>query len=280
VDVVVADLRGVLPLYRRIVSSVRDTLARHLAPGGVMVGRRDTLWAAPLEADALWHEHAGPDQVLGFDYQPAQRQAVGRWTRGDVDSGQLLGEPQSWGVLDYHSAAESDLGATLEWTVARPATAHGIAAWFHADLAEGVSFHTGPDARTVYGTALFPWPQPVALSAGDRVRSTLNARQAGDDYLYSWDTELERQGAPHLCFRQSDLAGRIPSLAALRRRADGFVPVLAEEGQVDAFALARMAGQASVAEVAEALLERFPGHFASREAAVSRAGTLSDRYAR
>ncbi|HEV7589105.1 MAG TPA: 50S ribosomal protein L11 methyltransferase [Longimicrobium sp.] len=278
VDVIVADLRGVLPPFRQIVATMADARERFLAPGGAIVPRRDTLFAAPVEAEATWSEHAGPASVLGFDYRPARRFALARWTRGLFRADQLLGEPLEWGALDYRVAAGPDFGATLEWTVARPGTAHGLAAWFSSDLAEGVGFHTGPDSVTVYETALFPWPEPVALAAGDRVRATLGARMAGDDYVYGWDTAIERAGGPPLSFRQSDFAGRFPSLAVLRRRADAFVPAPGDEGEVDAFALASMDGRASVGEIARAVMERFPGRFESWEAAVSRVGTLSDRY--
>jgi len=278
VDVVVADLRGVLPLYRGIVATMADARTRLLAPGGAIIPRRDTLWAAPIEAEETWSRHAGPASVLGFDYRPVRRFTLESWTRGNSSSAQLLAEPLEWGTLDYAATTDPDVGATLAWTVARAGTAHGLAAWFSCDLAEGVGFHTGPDSVTVYKTALFPWPEPVALAAGDRVRATLSARLAGEDYIYGWDTEIERAGAAPLSFRQSDFARRLPSLASLRRRAHSFVPALGGEGEVEAFVLAMMDGRASVGEIARAVMERFPEHFASWEAAVSRVGTLSDRY--
>ena len=278
VDVIVADLRGILPLYRRLVATIADARERLLAPGGVLIPRRDTLYAAPIEALERWNAHAGPEQVLGFDYRPARRGGVSMWTRGIFRSGQLLAGAREWGSVDYGTVSQPDVGGAVEWTVERAATAHGLAVWFHADLAEGVGFHTGPDSTTVYETALFPWPEPVALAAGDRVRATLSARLAGEDYVYSWETTIQRAGGAPLSFRQSDLGGRLPSLDALRRRADVFVPALGGEGEVDAFVLARMDGRAPVGEIARAVMERFPGRFESWEAAVSRVGTLSDRY--
>jgi type I protein arginine methyltransferase len=278
VDVIVADLRGVLPAYQRIVATMADARERFLAPGGTLIPRRDTLYAAPLEAEEAWTDHAGPESVLGFDYRPVRRHTSGRWTRGLFRSTQLLAEPREWGAIDYRTAVEADIGGPVEWTVARAGTAHGLAVWFHADLAEGVAFHTGPDAVTVYQTALFPWPEPVALAAGDRVYATLSARLAGGDYVYGWDSDIERAGRPPLSFRQSSFPAVIPSLAALRRRADSYVPSLGDEGEIDAFALARMDGRASVGDIARAAMEAFPGRFPTWEAAVSRVGAVSERY--
>ena len=100
----------------------------------------------------------------------------------------------------------------------------------------------------------------------------------GEEYVFAWETEIERAGAEPISFHQSDFAATLPSLAALRRRADAFVPTLDGDGEVDAFALARMDGRATVGEVARAVMERFPGRFARWEDALSRVGTLSDRY--
>jgi protein arginine N-methyltransferase 1 len=278
VDVVVADLRGVLPPYRQIAASIADARERLLAPGGTIIPLRDTLYAAPIEAEETWTLHAGPGSVLGFDYAPARRAAFSHWTRGLFSRSQLLAPPESWGAIDYRTVSAPDVTGSPTWTVARAGTAHGLAVWFAAEMAEGVGFHTGPDAVTVYQTALFPWPEAVSLAEGDVVRAGLGARLTGDDYVYSWETDIERAGGATVSFRQSDLGDRLPSLASLHRRADSYVPSLGNEGEVDAFALARMDGRASVGEVARAVMERFPGRFATWEAAVSHVGTLSIRY--
>jgi protein arginine N-methyltransferase 1 len=278
VDVIVADLRGVLPPYRQIAASIADARERFLAPGGTIIPLRDTLYAAPIEAEETWTLHTGPESVLGLDYAPARRVAFSHWTRGLFDRSQLLAPPEPWGGIDYRTVSGADVYGSSAWTVARAGTAHGLAVWFEAEMADGVGFHTGPDSVTVYQTALFPWPEPVALADGDVVRARLGARLAGDDYLWEWESGIERPGRPALSFRQSTLSLFLPSLAVLHRRADAYVPTLGNDGEVAAFALARMDGRTPVGEVARAVMERFPGRFATWEAAVSHVGTLSERY--
>ena len=51
-DVIVSDLRGVLPLLEHHIPSIADARRRHLAPGGVLVPLRDELRAAIVEAPA------------------------------------------------------------------------------------------------------------------------------------------------------------------------------------------------------------------------------------
>jgi len=279
-DVVVFDLRGVMPLFQECVATVRDARERLLATGGVMVPRADTLLAAPLEAPEAWKDVAGPADLLGFDLSAARRAAVNEWTRGRISPEQLLAEPRAWGVLDYRTATDPDLRGAAEWTAARAGTAHGLAVWFEADLGEGIGFGSGPGTATVYQTAFFPWPEPVEMAAGDRVRVEIEARLVAGEYLWRWDSTVDRVGCPLLSFRQSTFLANPPAPGRLRKRADAFVPGLDEEGEVDAYLLARMDGRTPLGTLARELRERFPGRFDTWEAALSRAGRLSEQYAR
>jgi SAM-dependent methyltransferase len=49
VDVIVSDMRGVLPWLGGNLRALIDARERFLAPGGTIIGRRDTLWAAVVK---------------------------------------------------------------------------------------------------------------------------------------------------------------------------------------------------------------------------------------
>jgi len=49
-DVIVSDLHGVLPHFGRHIESIADARRRHLAPGGVMIPRRDIVRATVVHA--------------------------------------------------------------------------------------------------------------------------------------------------------------------------------------------------------------------------------------
>lgn len=49
-DVVISDLRGVLPLLQGHLPTIIDARKRHLGPGGVLIPGRDSLWAGVVEA--------------------------------------------------------------------------------------------------------------------------------------------------------------------------------------------------------------------------------------
>lgn len=281
-DVVVSDLRGVLPLFEQHVASIADARERLLAPGGVLVPRRDTLYAAPVEAEEAHRQITSPwdEHARGFDLSVPRRAALNTWTKVRVPPEQLLAGARAWAVLDYHAVREPEVRATVEWTVARGGTMHGIAAWFHAELAEGVGFSTGPDApETVYGTAFFPLLEPVPVDAGDAVTAELQARVIADDYVWVWNTRVEGGGRVKAEFRQSTFLSQPARPADLRKRAHDFRPVLGEQGRIDAAVLGMMDGGATLEQIAHELRRRFPGRFSRWEEALSRAARLSQAYA-
>jgi len=282
-DVVVSDIRGVLPLHGRIIPSLADARERLLAPGGVMIPRRDTIRAAPVEAAGLYARMVEPwegDLAYGFDVSSVRRAVVSAWTRAHLEADQLLAAPAEWAVIDYGAIRDPDVGGEMAWTAERAGTAHGFAAWFDTELAEGIGYSTAPGGpEMIYGTAFFPWEHPVDLHPGDRISVDLDARLVGDGYLWTWSTRVEREGAEPLRFRQSTFHAVPISPARLRRRADSFVPRLGEDGRIDALVLSRMDGGASLGDIAREVRERFPARFATWEAALTRVGALSEQYA-
>ena len=281
-DVVVSDLRGALPLFQHHVRSIADARSRLMAPGGVLIPRVDTLRAAPVEAEDAHGRIVAPweDGAHGLRMTAVRRMAVNTWTKARLATDALLAEPGTWAVLDYRTVTDPDARGTLEWRVARAGTAHGLAVWFDAELADGIGYSTGPGApETVYGTAFFPFPEPVAVSAGDRMVLELQARLVGDDYVWVWDTRIERAGFDPLEFRQSTLRGQPLSPGRLRKRAHGFRPRLGEEGRIDGMILARMDGGASLEEIAREVQAAFPARFPRWEDALTRVGRLSEQYA-
>lgn len=282
-DVIVSDLRGVLPPFQQHVASLADAHDRLLAPGGVLIPRRDTILAAPVEAEAEhraitapWDEHA-----RGLDLSAARRAALNGWSKTPITPEQLLVEPRTWAVLEYGARRDPEVVGTLEWTMERNATAHGFAAWFRTELVEGVGFTSGPgNPDAIHGTGFFPWLEPVRLRAGDAVAVELQARRMGEDYVWVWNTQVRRQDGSRVEFRQSTFQSQPATLRDLRRRAHDFTPALDEDGRIDAAVLGMMDGAATLEAIAREIQRRFPERFRTWEEALSRVGRLSQTYAR
>ena len=282
-DVIVSDMRGVLPLLGQNIPSVVDARRRFLAPGGVLIGRRDIMWVALVEAPRSYGQFADPweHNVLKQDLGPAQRRAVNvpRKTRASPD--QLLAKPKVWVTLDYTTIEDPNVQGELEWAVERSGTGHGFLVWFDADLADGVGFSNAPAApETIYGSQFFPWQHPVSLAVGQHVCVKLEAKFVGDDYFWRWTTDIEPPngtGGPRIHFEQSSLQGEVISLEALQKRASVYVPQPSEEVRIRRRTLEMMDGRASLEDIARQLVAEFPSRFTRWQQALSYAGTVSEQ---
>jgi protein arginine N-methyltransferase 1 len=281
-DVVVSDIRGVLPLFGGHLPSIVDARERLLAPRGVLIPQRDSLWASVVEAPILYRDHTGPwaDNPYGFDMTAAQPIVNNGWRKGSVEPEQLLTEPKCWATLDYYSISHPNALGEISWTVARAGTGHGLSVWFDATLAEGVGYSNSPlSPELIYGKAFFPWSSPVDLAADDVVSATLHANLLGDDYVWRWSTcVMDSCGRVKAQFKQSTFFGEPLSCDRLRKRATHHVPRLNEDAGVDQFALGLMDGRTSLDQVARSVADQFPDRFTTLQKAVARVGDLSQRY--
>jgi len=285
-DVILSDLRGVLPLFQHHIPAIVDARRRFLAPGGTMIPQEDTLWAAIVEAPKRYEELVGPweDNPLGQDLGPARQLAVNNIEKVSVNPGQLLTAHRLWTTVDYASVENQDVRGELEWTVERAGTGHGIVVWFDTDLAEGVGFSNAPGApETVYGSLFFPWTQAVTLAQGQTVCVSLAAKLVENEYVWRWTTcikPLERSSASLIHFEQSQLAGAVLSTTQLHRIAADYIPQLSEEGLLRRRAFELMDGRASLEEIAHRLTAEFPRRFSSWQQALSYAGIISQEFSR
>jgi type I protein arginine methyltransferase len=285
-DVILSDLRGVLPLFERHIPAIADARRRFLAPGGTLIPRKDTLWAAIVEAPKPYSElvDAWDHNPFGQDLSSARRMVVNNAEKIRVSPNQLLTAHQLWATLDYGSIENPDVRGNLDWRLERGGTGHGILVWFDADLAEGTGFSNAPSApETVYGSMLFPWTQPVFLARGQAVNVCLEAKLVENDYVWRWTTRiepLEGSGNPRINFEQSQLLGEVLSTATLHKMAADYVPQLSEEGRLRRRTFELMDGAVSLEEIAHRLATEFPRRFSRWEQALSYAGAISQEYSR
>jgi type I protein arginine methyltransferase len=285
-DVIVSDLRGVLPPFEHHIPSITDARHRFLAPNGSLVPRKDTIWAAVLECPEIYNEFVGPweHNSLGQDLSTARQLVVNNSRRVRVKPEQLLTKPRLWATVDYATVESPDIRSTLDWVVEQAGTGHGILVWFDADLAEDIGFSNAPSApETIYGSLFFPWTGPVSLVAGQTVKVTLDANLVEKDYVWRWTTHIEppdRSGGSLIHFEQSHLTGEILSAAQLHRIAANYVPRLSTDGQLCRRVFELMDGTASLEEIAHRLATEFTGRFPRWEQALAYVGGISQEYSR
>ena len=129
---------------------------------------------------------------------------------------------------------ETDLDATVSWTVERASQGHGIALCFDSVLADGVALTNRPGApRLIYRQAFFPWPSPLDVCPGDTVSVKVSDRLVGDIHVWRWDTQHTSKNASNGAKPPSATLSLVPIFLSpncgLRHRE--FQPKLNEDGQ-------------------------------------------------
>jgi protein arginine N-methyltransferase 1 len=190
VELVVADLRGTLPLQLPALEALAVFTERWLAPGGTLVPRRDVVWAAPCRHAGSLHRRAGRAQ--GVDLGPLAAAVADTWWRQDLPAAALVAPPRRWNAVTYPWRTAA-LAGRLAWSFGEPAPVHGLAAWFEAELAEGIGYSTAPGAAgSSYGQAFFPFGRDLELEEGDALEVDLRANPAGGGFLWTWAARQRR----------------------------------------------------------------------------------------
>jgi predicted RNA methylase len=285
-DVVISDLRGVLPFLGRHISNIVDARTRLLKPDGALIPQRDDMWLAVVEAGDIYYEHFGHWNEHEFDMTAARRIVTNTtgWRIKQATPEILLAEPQLWATLDYSTVSDPNVAGQTTFTAMRDGIAHGLLVWFDATLAKGIGFSNAPGVENptkVYGNSFFPWSSPVELGAGDQINVRLEARLVGADYVYLWETTIISAAEPHQIkthFKQSTFYGAPLSLSSLHKQSDAFIPELNSEGLMDHYILSQMSSRTPLGAIAKQLAERFPDKFTRWQDALTRVGELAGKY--
>jgi type I protein arginine methyltransferase len=281
-DVIVSDLRGVIPLLGAHIPSIIDARERFLAPGGTLIPMRDTLWCALVDAPALYAKHfrGTESRPYGLDMSRVSEILSHTWRKGGVGAEQLVSTPGCWGVLEYASIASPDVSRRVSLAVERDGAAHGLSLWFDAEISTDAGFSNAPgQPEAIYGQAYFPFPRPVSLLRGDRAEITLRAKLVGDDYVWWWSSLVERDGSaePVAAFDQSTFHAAAVDVRTLLRSERSYVPRLRRSGAVDRFILSRMDAGGTLGEISNEAAAAFPDVFPDPERALTHVGELSRR---
>ena len=219
--IIVSDLRGVLPYFEQHIPSIIDARKRLLARDGVLIPRRDILWAAVVEAPEQYAELVSPwANQFDLDLSAGTRFITNNWRKTQIEPEQFLAEPVCWNTIDYYEVESRDVRAEISWRAARNGTAHGFAVWFDSELVDGIGFSNHPAApRMIYGQCFFPFSVPVEILEGNSIELRLAANFVQDNYVWRWDTDFIDQDVVKASFKQSTFYGVPLSTAQLRKSA-------------------------------------------------------------
>jgi protein arginine N-methyltransferase 1 len=285
-DVIVSDLRGVLPVFEHHVSSIADARARHLAPGGVLIPQQDTVWAAVIETPEIYQELLKPwsENVFGLDFSPHRTAAVDAIHNELVKKEYLLTCPQCLTTWDYRTVSDPNISTKIRFIAQRAGTAHGISVWFETVLFENIGFSTAPgNERLAYGMAMMLFTRPVGVAEGDVIELEFKCNLIGDVYVWQWNSrffEKDSLDKPKAEFRQSTFNNHLPVWKNLQKRASNFTPIANDEGERVKQVLLMMNGKTSLEEIARWLATRFPGAHPTWQEALGWVGKISEKFSR
>ena len=162
VDVLVSECLGLAGLGGAMVGAVKRARDRWLKPGGLVIPQRVRVFAAPVEdpeAHALVHCWDGA-RVAGVRLDVLGAHVGHNLYIASFTDRHLLAPPvQVCGVDLQAGPLEDTVTGTATATTTRPATLHGWALWFEADLADDLVLRTGPlDPPTVWEQCFAPVP--------------------------------------------------------------------------------------------------------------------------
>lgn len=200
-DVIVSETLGNYALEEDIVETLNDARQRFLKPGGVIVPARITQFVTPVVSDRVAREMAAWDEVgYGIDLGVAKRMSLNNAYVRTLEPGELLdggASAKAWDIVDLRRTAKANRKGEADWKLAKPATVHGFAVWWTADLVEGVTLSTAPGAAPTHWEQLyFPLLRPLSGKAGETVTIALRSRssRAGGTHLAWTAGLLDRAG--------------------------------------------------------------------------------------
>lgn len=280
-DVLVSDLHGVLPLFEHHLTAIADARDRFLVPGGTVIPARDRQWAALVEAPEMYEPYARPwlHNDFDLDLTVGHRFAVNSWRKVSASAGQLLAAPRLWSTIDYCNVDQPNVSGYISWRTERAGIAHGLLVWFDSELAAGIGYSNAPgQPEQVYGQAFFPLQRPVALEAGDQVDVRISAHLVDAEYIWRWNTRVANAAGTKADYRQSTFFGTPISGAWIKGREANHVPASTSHMAVDGFCLKQVDGTATLEEIAQRLVARFPDTFHTTQQAREHAADLLQRY--
>lgn len=288
-DIIISDLRGVLPLYNTHLPSIIDARKRFLAPNGVLIPQEDLIFGAIVSSPEIEKDFSFPwdNNLYNLDMKAALKYVKNGWTKAKIKSEELLCEPQLLGKLNYYKIEEVNYSSEVEFKILKNNIGHGISLWFDAILADNIGFSNAPFSelddknkqQLIYGQSFFPWRNSVELVIGDIVKIKLNADLIGDEYIWRWQTHIiDKNNNIKANFKQSSLFSQPLSLAQLNKKSANYKPSLNWQGKATKLVLELMEENKTLAEISEILTQEFDEHFVTFEKALAYTGNIAQMY--
>ena len=188
-DLIVSEWMGHAVFYESMLEPLIALRERWLRPGGAMLPSHVSISAALVTDEALYEDYAflehGP---YGIDFGTIGSLPLRQSQLVALDESQIVASTEL-ARLDMLTVARSPERLSGRLELAQAVEAYGLALWFEAELAPGVTLGTGPcDPPTHWRQVFLPFPQPLALVAGQALQIEVRppANVEGDAASWAW----------------------------------------------------------------------------------------------
>ena len=207
VDVIVSEWMGHFVFNESMLEPLLEVRDRYLRPGGTMIPRSLSFFAGIITDPGFStrYEYFG-NRPYGIDFSALSACSFARTETRNLKPEQVSPTMIPLGTVDMLTCTETPKMLTGSAVFAAPVTAYGLLGWFEVDLAEGVSFGTGPfSPRTHWSQMGFPLRSPFAIDAGEPVHVCIEPTAVEDDRRH-WRWSLA-QGAREA--QEDEIASKI-----------------------------------------------------------------------
>jgi type I protein arginine methyltransferase len=206
VDVIVSEWMGHFVFNESMLEPLARLRDRRLAPGGIMIPRRLTLHAGVVtDPSFLTRYQYFQTRPYGIDFSPMVACSTARTETMRLKPEQVASTVIPLGALDMQTCGETPPVLAGSTVFTEATTAYGLAGWFDAELAAGVSFGTGPfSPKTHWYQMGFPLPSPFLIEAGEPLHVRIEPIVVEDDRRH-WRWSI-RQGRREVT--QDELASK------------------------------------------------------------------------
>lgn len=290
VDLIVSDLRGILPLFNTHIPSIIDARKRFLKPNGILIPQEDLIYGAIVSVPEIEQNYSLPwdKNDYNINMKPALKYVKNSWCKAKIKNEELLCKPQLLGRLNYYVIEEANWQTEVNFEILKNKIGHGICLWFDANLGSNITFSNAPinedlkDQKTqqlIYGQSFFPWQNPVELKIGDQVEIKMKANLVGYEYIWRWQTKIKDfNNNIKAKFTQSSFFSQPLSIKQLNKKSANYKPTLNTQGKVLKLVLQLIDESEKLETIANILTQKFPEQFITYEKALAYVGNISQNY--
>ncbi|MFH2010278.1 MAG: 50S ribosomal protein L11 methyltransferase [bacterium] len=197
VELIVSEWMGHFLFYEAMLAPLLAVRDRFLAPGGLMVPGKVSLYAG-LVCDEYFHEDLSyfRQRPYDIDFTDIAEVPLHQIEAENLLPHQILASTVPLGTLDLHTLEAPPLELVGRVVPSREANIYALCGWFEAHLTPSVRLGTGPaDPPTHWCQILFPLTEPFAVSPSREVTVRISPPQetGTGDLGWSWSIADDEQ---------------------------------------------------------------------------------------